>query len=647
MSPSPTAPTRQRILVVDDHEASRYGTVRMLRAAGFETIEAATGGEALRLATANVDLIVLDVNLPDIDGFEVCRQLRTRRETAYLPVTYLSATFVNSTDIEHGLLAGADSYLTHPADPLVLTATVRALLFARDADAIKRRADARFRTVFELAPSGIAIMDADLIFMDINAAFCELTGRDRETVIGSALASYVSGPFDVELAALNTQLKELGRWDGTLPIQRADGTRREIEWRVVAEVDTGGHIAIATDITGRVRGEHERERLLESERAARAEAERSNQLKEEFLATLSHELRNPLSAILGWASLLRRTPDLPANVQHGVEAIERNARVQSHLTADLLDFAAIRFGKVRLELKAIDPNATVDAAMETVMSQAQLKKINLVFDTRSEDVSVMGDESRLQQVVWNLLSNAIKFTPEGGTVELKSRVVERSYELDVTDTGRGITPEFLPKMFERFSQQDSGSTKRYAGLGIGLSIVRHLVSLHQGTIEAFSEGEGRGSTFRVRLATTSNERDAPILPGSSALADLDLLVVEDASDARALVARLLTDAGANVREAASADAALAEIARIVPDVLISDIGMAKKDGYQLINDLRKAGYTADVLPAIALTAFVRTEDRSEALDAGFQIHLGKPVDAQALITAVRTLAAKRIANPES
>jgi PAS domain S-box-containing protein len=429
---------KAKILVVDDHQASRYATARILRAAGFETIEAETGGEALALATDNVDLIVLDVNLPDMDGFEVCRRLRSRRETAYLPITYLSATFTSSSDMAHGLRAGADSYLAHPADPMVLTATIRALLFARDADTIKRRADARFRTVFDLASSGIAILDHDMVFTDVNPAFCELARRDRAALLCKPLADVIAEDGCENLNTINSELADRNSWAGITSITRGDGTRGQTEWRIVVEADTGARFAMATDITERLRNEEERERLLASERVARAEAEHTNQLKDEFLAMLSHELRNPLGAVLGWASVLRHTPDLPASVTHGIEIIERNARIQAHLTSDLLDFAGIRFGKMRLELAALDPGAVVDAAVEVVTPQAEAKQIQMIMTERVPNVTVMGDEARLQQVFWNLLSNAIKFTPAGGQVRVASRLRENCFELEVTDTGKGF-----------------------------------------------------------------------------------------------------------------------------------------------------------------------------------------------------------------
>lgn len=622
-----------RVLVVDDHPASRYATARVLRNAGFETMEAENGAGALELAPG-ADLVVLDINLPDIDGFEVCRRLRASAATASLPVVHLSATFTGSGDMHHGMQSGADSYLTHPAEPQVLVATVRALLFARHADAIRRQADTRFRTIFELTSGGIAILDAGLKLRDANAAFCELVGMQREDLVGTPLSLLAARGFAQRLEGVNRELEAAGRWEGLVPLARADGTEASSEWRIVVEADTGARVAMVTDVTERTRYELERERLLASERAARAEADRSNRLKDEFLAMLSHELRNPLAAILGWANLLRRTPDLPPMVRQGLEAIERNSRVQSQLTSDLLDFAGIQFGKMRLDMDVIDPMNAVDAAVEIIAPQAQGRQIALVVAERADDCSIVADETRLQQMVWNLLSNAVKFTPPGGTITVCTRGVEGWFEVDVTDTGKGISAEFLPRMFDRFSQQDSGTAKSFAGLGIGLTIVRHLAMQHHATIEAISAGEGQGSTFRLRLPLTEQPRRTQQEQAAVSLAGLRVLVVEDVDDARAVTVRLLMDAGAQVSEASDGASALQQVQGGGFDVLVSDIGMPRMDGYGLIRAVRAAGYGPEKLPAIALTAFARSDERHAALEAGFQIHLGKPVNSQALIDAV-------------
>jgi CheY-like chemotaxis protein len=324
-------------------------------------------------------------------------------------------------------------------------------------------------------------------------------------------------------------------------------------------------------------------------------------------------------------------------IAQGIDAIERNSRLQSHLIADLLDFAGIQFGKMRFDLGVIDPAAAIRAALAVVEPQALAKGVQIQSHIGDGVARVLGDEPRLQQVVWNLLSNAIKFTPKGGRIELSTEVSDDLFQIEVADTGQGIDPEFLPRIFDRFSQQDSGAAKSFAGLGIGLTIVRHLVEAHRGTIEAFSAGQGQGATFRVRLPLTLQQTMAAAVRESALLSGIHVLVVEDDMDARALVARLLNDAGARVSEAAGADEALAQVGQAVPHVLVSDIGMAKRDGYQLMRALRAGGHSAERLPAIALTAFTRPEDRLDALRAGFQIHLAKPVDAEALSAAVARL----------
>jgi PAS domain S-box-containing protein len=629
----PSTILHQKIVVVDDNPASLYSTSRILRSAGFEVIECTTGAEALAAADQDIGLIVLDINLPDIDGLEVCRRLRARSNTAYLPIIHLTATFMANNDMDQGLTAGGDSYLTHPVDPPVLIATVRALLFARQADVLKRTTDARFRTIFELASSGIALLDPDLVFRDVNPEFCRIAGTDRNGIIGKKCVEIIAPGHEQLCEQLHRALGNGGRWEGTLPIARPDGSVAEVEWRIVAENGHGARIAIATNVT-------EREKLLESERAARTEAERSNRLKDEFLATLSHELRNPLNAMLGWANVLKRKNVTPQMLEQGLDAIERNSRIQSHLIEDLLDFAGIRFGKMRVDVDAIPPARAVQSAAEVVQVQATNKGVELHLHIADHDAHVLADESRLQQVVWNLLSNAIKFTPAGGRIDVDGRVADNQYEIAVRDTGRGISTEFLPQIFERFSQQESGTGKSFAGLGIGLTIVKHLVDIHHGSIDVASDGLGKGATFRVRLPLTDRRPRETFTEQIARLKKIHALVVEDDPDARALIVRILADAGAQVSDAPNAEAAMTQIKASVPDVLVSDIGMAQLDGYQLLRNLRAAGFDAQRLPAIAVTAFSRTQDRADALAAGFQAHLAKPVKAEALVSAVANLTRK-------
>ena len=631
----PSAFTQQKIVVVDDNPASLYSTVRILKSVGFTVIEAATGAEALAAAEQpDVGLVILDINLPDIDGFEVCRRLRARGHTAYLPIVHLTATYMAHDDMDQGLNAGGDSYLTHPVEPQALIATVRTLLFARQADMIRRTTDARFRTVFQLASSGIALMDPDLVYLDVNPEFCKIAGRDRADIIGKGCIDMLPPGNEFLCKQLHQSLKDFGRWEGMMPIHRPDGTVSEVEWRIVGDNGHGARIGIATNVT-------EREKLLASERAARTEAERSNQLKDEFLATLSHELRNPLNAMLGWAAVLKRKNITPQMLEQGLDAIERNSRVQSHLIGDLLDFAGIRFGKMRIDLEALLPVRAVQSAVEVVSSQAQIKGVELKLHVGDQESYVMADDSRLQQIVWNLLSNAIKFTPAGGRVDVFAQAHGNFYEIAVSDSGKGIDPQFLPQIFERFSQQETGTGKSFAGLGIGLTIVKHLVDIHHGTITVDSAGVGQGATFRVRLPITDRRPDQAPADATSRLKKVQVLVVEDDADARALIVRILAEAGAQVSDAASAEAAMKHIRDKPPQVLVSDIGMAQLDGYQLVRNLRSQGFDADRLPAIALTAFTRLQDRDDALSAGFQAHLAKPVRAEALIAAVASVLGTR------
>jgi PAS domain S-box-containing protein len=629
-----------RILAVDDNPAALYATSRVLRSAGYEVVEATTGAAALA-AAADVDLVVLDVNLPDIDGFEVCRRLRARPDTSQLPVLHLSATFTHAADFTQGFEAGADSYLTRPVEAPVLIATVRTLLFARHADFIRRGLDAKLRTMFNLAPAAIAILDQKFRYESVNPAYCTLTGYASEELIGQRGDLFlVSEPGDQEAHA-PAYLEAGKRWIRQLRFVKKDGTIAEVEWQVVKEDVSGVRILVATDVTEKLRAEEARESLLASERAARTEAERSNRLKEEFLATLSHELRNPLNAILGWATVLSRKPDLPDSVKQGLQAIERNSRFQAQMISDLLDYAGITFGKMRLIAETVDPYPIIRAALDVVSGPAQAAGVQMRASFDDESLSIEADPARLQQIVWNLLSNAVKFSTKGGEVSLKAGRSGDCLALVVTDHGRGIEPEFLPRIFERFSQQDATTTRSHGGLGLGLAIVKQLAELHGGSVHAFSEGRGAGASFTVKIPLSCNVA-SPALDDSQTLRALDFsgvvaLVVEDDPDARELTKRILTDVGASVVEASSAEEALGCIASSKIHILISDIGMARQDGYQLVRRLRAAGYDADSLPAIALTAFARMEDRAEALAAGFQDHMVKPLDPHTLISRVASL----------
>ncbi|MFC4931210.1 ATP-binding protein [Massilia sp. GCM10023247] len=396
----------------------------------------------------------------------------------------------------------------------------------------------------------------------------------------------------------------------------------------------------------------ERKVLLESEREARAEAERSSQMKDEFLATLSHELRTPLSAILGWAQVLRRGGKDEADLQRGLQTIERNARAQAQLIEDLLDMSRITSGKVLLDMQTLNPQGFVDAAIDTVRPAADAKNIRIDKRYAAAPGLVAGDPARLQQVVWNLLSNAIKFTPRGGCVTVELTKGNGSVAVTVHDTGAGIGPEFITHVFERFRQADASMTRRHGGLGLGLAIVKHLVEQHGGTVRAESPGEGLGSSFTIELplakeAPRSTARSRMIIstPPPAApeltlrdLSGVSVLVVDDDRDARELILRILTDCHARVRIAASAREAFAALQAEMPDLLISDLGMPEVDGFELLSWVRALPRDrGGLLPAVALTAFARSEDRLRALEAGFSSHISKPVEPSELIATVGSL----------
>ncbi len=375
-------------------------------------------------------------------------------------------------------------------------------------------------------------------------------------------------------------------------------------------------------------------------------------MKDEFLATLSHELRTPLDAIVGWTKILRSSKVDEEDREEGLEVIDRNAKAQAQLIEDLLDISRIISRKLKLDVVRVNLQEVLEEAFATVAPAADAKgvRIQKVLDSLAGPVS--GDPHRLQQVVWNLLNNAVKFTPRGGQVQLLLERVNSQVEISVIDTGIGIWPEFLPHVFDRFRQADGSTTRRHGGLGLGLSIVKQLVEMHGGSVRVKSPGEGQGSTFVVALPITvvhpeQQNRIRPAEPengddddcGGNDLDGLRVLVVDDEPDARALMKRGLSDCGGEVAVAGSVADALTLIESFKPDILVSDVGMPDQDGYDLIRQVRRR-LSAKHLPAAALTAFARSKDRLRALQAGFQVHIAKPVDPEELVAVVASLAAR-------
>ena len=419
--------------------------------------------------------------------------------------------------------------------------------------------------------------------------------------------------------------------------------------RIIAAI--AAQAAIALDNTRLYAAAHraaeERKVLLDSEREARAEAECTNQLKDEFLTTLSHELRTPLSAILGWAQVLRRGTRDQADLHRGLHSIERNARAQTQLIEDLLDMSRITSDKVMLDLQTIVPAAVIASAIDTLRPAADAKYITLNTIIAPDAGSIVGDPGRMQQIIWNLLSNALKFTSQGGQVTIAVRR-DRSYlSISVADNGMGIEAGFLPYVFDRFRQADASTTRKHGGLGLGLAIVKHLVEQHGGTITASSAGEMQGATFTVRLPLSrqgGNEvahKDGPAGSdtGLCDLSGIKVLLVDDEADARELAERILRGSHAEVCSAANAAQALQLMSSERPDVLVSDIGMPDIDGLELLALIRALGPAqGGGLPALALTAFARPQDRQRALDGSFQAHASKPLDPHTLLATVAQLA---------
>jgi len=404
-------------------------------------------------------------------------------------------------------------------------------------------------------------------------------------------------------------------------------------------------VTVSRDITEQKRTEQERALLLASERAARSEAERAARMKDDFVSTLSHELRTPLNAILGWIGVLKQQ-QTPETLAKAIDVIDRNSRRQSQMVDDLLDVSRIMSGKLRLDVQRLDVSSAIEEAVASAQPAADAKGVRLVKVLGSAAI-IQGDSGRLQQVVWNLVSNAIKFTPRGGMVQVTLRKVNSHVHVQVSDSGQGIAADLLPHVFQRFRQGDASATRHHGGLGLGLAIVKNLVEMHGGSVEAASDGEGMGSVFTVRLplalASPQPEQTADSLDlvptrFASLLNDVLVLVLDDEPDARELVERLLVNAGARVRTAANAREAMAILEQgVVPDIIVSDIGMPDEDGYDFMHNVRRMDGVVAEVPAAALTALARLEDRTRALMAGYQTHLAKPVDPAELVAMVASL----------
>lgn len=532
----------------------------------------------------------------------------------------------------------------------------------------------------DLAAQGIVTTDSELTVVEWNHWMEEHTGKPAGDVIGKNLLDLFPELRERRLdrhyrwaleGQVNVLSQALHHYLIALPAVSGEHGQEQMQQAVRIsplshEGVVIGTLTIINDVTERVRREaelqnqiEERSRLLSSEKLARNEAERANRLKDEFLATVSHELRNPLNAILGWAHMLRLGKLTPANAERAVETIYRNAKSQAQLVADLLDVSRIISGKLRLDVRPVDLISIINAAIDSIRPAADAKTIRLQATLDPAASSISGDADRLQQIVWNLLTNAVKFTPKGGRIQVKLQRVDSHVDIIVSDSGVGISKEFLPHVFDRFRQADASTTRIHGGLGLGLSIVHQLVDLHGGSVAVHSEGEGKGATFTINLPSASivsnqkklesappaNPEETTTFDGLPSLQGLKVLVVDDEADTRELIAEVLKEVGSEVITCPSVEEALIALEKHKPDILISDLGMPDEDGYSLISKIRalpteQGGH----IPAAALTAYARAEDRMRVLRAGFQFHLPKPVDSAELVTVVASLAGRAYNN---
>ena len=645
-----------RILLVDDHPQNLLALEAILSPFGHHLVKTASGDEALKaLLAQEFALILLDVQMPGIDGFETAELIRSHQRTAHIPIIFVTAIQRSPAHIYRGYASGAVDYIVKPFDAEVLRSKVAVFVeLFQKTRLIKRQQkqlhdqevvslEMRYRKLTEALTMPMWAERANGETYYANSAFLTYIGRDLGAAKGFATPGLLH-PDDAPKVAFETsRVPQADTFQLEVRLQRTDGVFRWHLVRSVAENEGKGRIVIATDIDDRRRGEDALADFAERERSARSDAEDANHAKDAFLATVSHELRTPLNAILGWAQLLMGGQLDAAQRERAIETIERNAKAQSRLISDLFDVSRIVAGKISLELRPVDLGNLVRDVIESLQPAIEAKGVELDAHLEATDTSISGDAARLQQVLWNLLTNALKFGAKKVVV-----AVERAgstVSISIVDDGQGIAKDFLPHVFDRFEQADSKSTRAQGGLGLGLSIVRHIVEMHSGTVTAESAGANQGARFVVCLPVTQSTTTSAVShpspsasrPNAATLEGASILVVDDDDDGRALLAALLSKFGADVRTARSLAEAIAEIERAAPQILVSDIGMPGADGYDLIRAIRARTGSSARMPAIALTAYASKKDRDLALSAGFDDHLAKPVDVLALTASIARL----------
>jgi PAS domain S-box-containing protein len=670
------AAAEMRVVVLPPTTADGVAIKKLLDSCGMACVVVSNLTAACEAVNGGAGaLVIAEEELEDDLRLREC--IRIQPVWSDLPLILLSSSgrSESATLAEMVPTLGNVSLVERPVRMSTLVSLIRSSLRARSrqyqvrehlaqqeaAQKTIREAQQRFRLLLEnITDYAIFMIDTEGRVASWNSGAEHTLGYSSNEILGQPAAQLFvaeSAGEDV-LAREMKEAQTMGRATSTGWRARKNGERLYVEGVLSAVHDDDGRLLgyakLMRDITEKRRIEAEREHLLQSERTARGLAEHANRMKDEFLATLGHELRTPLNAILGWSQVLRRVGAGNAELGEGLKVIERNARAQAQIIEDLLDMSSIISGKVRLEMRMVDLATVVEASVNGVRPAAETKGIELKVVLDPSLGPVRGDPNRLQQVFWNLLTNAVKFTPRAGRVQVWVGRVDSHMEVSVTDSGEGIDTAFLPYVFERFRQADASLSRRHGGLGLGLSIVKQLVELHGGSVNVTSKGTGLGSTFTVKLpamaldadlrgngirqlgSRSPSEQTDTQLPHMS-LEGVRVLVVDDEPDTRSLIERLLQDCEATVTTASSASEALEHVVRDAPDILLSDIGMPKEDGYSLMRRVRSLSSQVSQIPAIALTAYARAEDRAKALQAGYQVHLSKPVEPGKLIAMVASL----------
>ncbi|HKS23954.1 MAG TPA: response regulator [Thermoanaerobaculia bacterium] len=604
------------ILNVDDNEATLYMRTHALQHAGFQVIEADRGAKVMPLiATFQPDLILLDVHLPDANGYEITRMIKAHPVHQSTIVVQTSASSVDRRDRLHGFAAGADSYFLEPMEPEELVANVTALLRMRKMERELRRSAIEWQKTFEAVHDGVAIVLESGTITRCNPAFENLCGTNA---VGKTLQEI----FDVNL-------REIGEAKQIEDERNGRYLRLSIE-PVLDHLGQMTHFACTlTDVTSEraiaALNVQLKDTIANLKRANEV-ADAASRAKDEFLATLSHELRTPMTAIIGWAQMLRMFGKGQDNTHEVADAILVSARAQAQLVEDLLDLSRITTGKLQLRTAAIELAEVVEGAVQTVVPAVAAKQITL--DKHIANATVTGDRNRLQQVVWNLLSNAVKFTPDGGRIAIRLERVGTRAVVSVADSGRGIEPGFLPAVFDRFSQAENVSSRSTGGLGLGLAIVRSIVELHGGTVTAESPGAGQGATFRVSLPLSdeiaSHQSAVPQLP---TLDEKRILIVDDSIDALNMLTSFLRAAGAIVFAATSAKQARAIDGAEDIEAVVADLSMPEENGLSLIRSMRAARPERMI---VAISALGGTA-RDEAMRNGATAFIAKPFDPGELV----------------